>query len=74
LISVDLPEPFWPTSAWISPGLMSSDASISARVAPKVFDSPAICRTGVGGAVPLRPGTCCKAALMSSDSLPIKLN
>ena len=38
---VDLPEPFWPMSAWISPARMSIDTSSSARVAPKVFDSRA---------------------------------
>ena len=35
-------------------GRMSSDASISARVAPKVFDSPPMCSTGGVGAAPLR--------------------
>ena len=70
-MSVDLPEPFWPTSAWISPGLISSEASISARVAPNVFDSPATCSTGGTGAVPLGLGVCCMATLMSCGSLLI---
>src|SRR3954452_1432923 len=37
-MSVDLPEPFWPTSAWTSPGRMSRDASMRARVPAKVFE------------------------------------
>jgi hypothetical protein len=64
LINVDLPEPFWPTSAWISPGRMSSAAPISARVAPKVFDRPVIWSTGVLGPLPLRAGAWCIATLM----------
>jgi hypothetical protein len=40
LISVDLPEPFCPIRACTSPGRMSSDASISARVPGNVFESP----------------------------------
>jgi hypothetical protein len=46
LIRVDLPEPFWPISAWTSPGATSSDASISARVPGKVLDRPVIRSAG----------------------------
>ena len=35
LISVDLPEPFWPTRAWISLSRTSRSASIRARVPPE---------------------------------------
>ena len=64
LISVDLPDPFCPTSAWISPGRMSSAAAISARVAPNVFDRPVMRSAGGAGPVPLRRGAWCVAALM----------
>ena len=53
-MSVDLPEPFWPTSAWTSPGRMSSDASMSARVPAKVLErcvTRRASRTAMGVAV-----------------------
>ena len=40
LISVDLPAPFWPTSAWTSPGRIASDTSSSARTPGKRFGQP----------------------------------
>src|SRR6478735_3725070 len=45
LISVDLPAPFWPISAWISPGRRRSPAPSSATVAPKRLHRPSACST-----------------------------
>src|SRR5512138_2425093 len=38
--SVDLPAPFSPTRAWISPGITSKSTLSSARVAPKCLAMP----------------------------------
>ena len=38
--SVDFPEPFSPTSAWISPARQSKSTSRSACTAPNAFDTP----------------------------------
>jgi hypothetical protein len=46
LISVDLPAPFSPRSATISPAPTSIPASMSACVPPKCFDTPRIARRG----------------------------
>src|SRR5690606_3062708 len=40
LIRVDLPAPFWPISAWISPARRVSPASARATVAPKRLRRP----------------------------------
>src|SRR4051812_25495513 len=45
--SVDLPAPFSPTSAWISPGMMSKSTWSSARVAPKFLMMPDALAAGV---------------------------
>src|SRR6478736_7608387 len=45
LISVDLPAPFWPISAWISPARSTSPAPSSATVAPKRLHRPSACST-----------------------------
>src|SRR6478609_6436658 len=45
LISVDLPAPFWPISAWISPARSKSPAPSSAMVAPKRLHRPSACST-----------------------------
>jgi hypothetical protein len=37
LIIVDLPAPFWPTSAMISAGITSSEASDKAGTPPKLL-------------------------------------
>src|SRR5882762_4389249 len=44
-MSVDLPAPFSPTRAWISPGKTSSDAPRLARMAPKDLSIP--CMQGI---------------------------
>src|SRR5687768_12668971 len=46
LISVDLPAPFSPTRAWISPGRRVKSTSLSARTPAKVFVTPATSMTG----------------------------
>ena len=40
LMTVDLPAPFGPISAWISPGKRSSVTSSLATTAPKRLESP----------------------------------
>src|SRR5690606_18782557 len=45
LISVDLPAPFWPISAWISPARRHRPAPSSATVAPKRLRRPCACST-----------------------------
>ncbi len=47
LISVDLPAPFSPSSAWISPGWSASETSSSACVASNRLATPRISRIGV---------------------------
>src|SRR3954454_25244796 len=47
LIRVDLPQPFWPTSARTSPGWISRSTSISARCPGNVLDRPRISTAGV---------------------------
>jgi hypothetical protein len=37
LIIVDLPAPFWPISAWTSPGATSSEAAESAGMPPNAL-------------------------------------
>jgi hypothetical protein len=37
-ISVDLPAPFSPSSAWTSPGRTSRETSVSAATPPKLFE------------------------------------
>src|SRR3954467_14992536 len=46
LISVDLPAPFSPQSAWTSPGRRSKSTPRSARTCPKRFTSPRASSTG----------------------------
>ena len=46
-INVDLPAPFSPTSAWISPGSTSSDAPRLARMAPNDLSIPTIRIVGI---------------------------
>ena len=67
-MSVDLPHPFWPTSAWTSPGAISSVTSRSARVPPNVLDSRSSRSTGGGPA-----GCVSGAAIAASISLSIPL-
>ena len=50
LISVDLPAPFSPSSAWISPACRVSETSSSAWVEPKRLLTPRISRIGGGSA------------------------
>ena len=45
--SVDLPAPFSPTSAWISPGITSKSTLSSARVAPNCLEMPRALAAGV---------------------------
>src|SRR5690606_986820 len=45
LISVDLPAPFWPISAWISPARRHRPAPSSATVAPQRLRRPCACST-----------------------------
>src|SRR4051812_42604664 len=47
LIRVDLPQPFWPTSARTSPGWIARSTSMSARCPVNVLDSPRISTAGV---------------------------
>ena len=53
-MSVDLPEPFWPMSAWTSPGATSRETPSSALVPGNVFERfwtwSTGCTVGVGGA------------------------
>src|SRR5215218_10285406 len=44
---VDLPAPFWPTRAMISPGSTSSEAAFSAWTPEKCLSMPRIDKTGV---------------------------
>src|SRR4051794_37041433 len=46
--SVDFPDPFSPTRAWISPARQSIETSRSACTAPYAFDNPRRDRTGPG--------------------------
>ena len=46
LIRVDLPAPFSPSSAWISPRRSSRETSSSASVAPNCFETCTISSTG----------------------------
>src|SRR6266576_4736418 len=46
---VDLPAPFSPTRAWISPGITSREAPLRATQSPKVFSMPSIRMAGRGG-------------------------
>ena len=48
LISVDLPAPFSPTRAWISPGRRSSETPRSAWVEPKLFETSRTCERQFG--------------------------
>ncbi len=50
LMSVDLPAPFSPSSAWISPPWSSMETSASAWVDPNARDTWRISSTGVVGA------------------------
>ena len=52
LMSVDLPAPFSPSSAWTSPARRVSDTSSSACVAPKRLAMPRIWSTGAPAAPP----------------------
>ena len=45
-IIVDFPAPFSPTSAWISPGITSSEASRTAWQSPKRFAIPVMRTAG----------------------------
>ena len=47
--NVDFPDPFSPTSAWISPARQSTLTSRSACTAPNAFDTPRSVRTHEGG-------------------------
>src|SRR5688572_28876719 len=49
-MSVDLPAPFSPTRAWISPGRRSNETSSSARTPGKVFVMPRISSRGAESA------------------------
>ena len=55
LISVDLPQPFWPTSAWISPARRSKSTLLSALVETKVLDRPRTVSTGSADPTPSGP-------------------
>ena len=60
LMSVLLPEPFSPTSAWISPGRTRSEQESSASVSPKVRLRSRASRSGV------RPSRCRHASVQHS--------
>ena len=49
---VDLPAPFSPSNAWISPGQITRSTSSSARTPPKRIETPVI-RTASAPRVPL---------------------
>src|SRR5918997_3080941 len=55
LISVDLPAPFSPTSAWTSPRATSSDAPRSAGTPPKALSTLSALRSGVVSGIPGTP-------------------
>src|SRR5665213_3983969 len=46
LVRVDLPAPFSPSSAWISPGLRSKSTFLKAGILPKLFVPSRISRIG----------------------------
>src|SRR5215471_4116216 len=54
--SVDLPAPFSPTQACVSPAATSNDTSSSARTAPKDFETPRNSSPGTS-ALPLLPAS-----------------
>ena len=47
LMSVDLPAPFSPSRAWISPGMSASETSSSAWISPNRLETPRISITGL---------------------------
>jgi hypothetical protein len=51
LTIVDLPAPFSPTSAWISPPCSGNETSRTAATAPNDLETPRTSRSGVGGDV-----------------------
>src|SRR3989442_8135757 len=55
LMSVDLPAPFSPRSAWISPAWSAKETSSSAWVDPNRFETPRISRIGVPGLDAIEP-------------------
>ena len=57
LISVDLPAPFSPSSAWISPGRRTKSTSSRALTPGKLLDAPVTSSTG-----PLGAATVCSAS------------
>src|SRR4051812_38134557 len=69
LISVLLPAPFSPTSAWISPKSAANDASRSARTPPKDFETPLASMADAASARrrPSRSSTCVPVAASSGE-------
>src|SRR4051812_47073948 len=60
LISVDLPAPFWPITAWTSPGKRRKSTPESAWTPEKRFEIPFISSTGTASLMGLssrRPST-----------------
>src|SRR5437867_5425738 len=55
LMSVDLPAPCSPRSAWISPAWSAKETSASAWVDPNRFETPRISRIGVPGLDAIEP-------------------